>query len=166
MAPAKKAAAPGAPAESIDEAALLARIHEIFASLPFNRHIGLDIVSLDHERPKLRIDMRPELVGNIYQGILHGGVTSAVLDVCGGLVAFSGLVRKLADLPLEERLQRFAKIGTIDLRVDYLRPGKGQWFEATGYPLRTGNKVAVARMELHNDAGELIAVGTGAYLVG
>jgi uncharacterized protein (TIGR00369 family) len=102
----------------------------------------------------------------VHQGILHGGVTSAVLDVTGGVVAFTGLVRKLADLPIEERIQRFAKIGTIDLRIDYLRPGKGKWFEATGYPLRTGNKVAVARMELHNDTGELIAVGTGAYLVG
>ena len=149
-----------------DEAAILQRVHEIFDSLPFNKLIGLDVVSLDGDRPRLRIEMRPELVGNVHQGILHGGVTSAVLDVTGGVVAFTGLVRKLADLPIEERIQRFAKIGTIDLRVDYLRPGKGKWFEATGYPLRTGNKVAVARMELHNDSGELIAVGTGAYLVG
>jgi len=51
------------------------------------------------------------------------------------------------------------------MRVDYLRPGLGQWFEAKGYILRTGNKVAVTRMELHNDTGELIAIGTGAYTV-
>lgn len=149
-----------------DQTLALARIHEIFSGLPFNKLLGLDIVSLDHDRPIIRFDMRPDLIGNTYQNILHGGVTSAVLDVTGGLVAFSGLVKNLANIPVEERMQRFAKIGTIDLRVDYLRPGKGKWFEATGFPLRTGNKVAVARMELHNDSGDLIAVGTGAYLVG
>ncbi|MGH9388979.1 MAG: thioesterase family protein, partial [Vicinamibacteria bacterium] len=31
---------------------------------------------------------------------------------------------------------------------------------------RSGNKVAVTRMELHNDEDSLIAVGTAAYLVG
>ena len=149
-----------------DQAHALSRIHEIFTGLPFNKLLGLQIVSLDHDRPKIRFDMRPELIGNTYQNILHGGVTSTVLDVTGGLVAFSGLVKNLANIPVEDRMARFAKVGTIDLRIDYLRPGKGKWFEATGYPLRTGNKVAVARMELHNDTGDLIAVGTGAYLVG
>lgn len=154
------------PAGPVDQAEALARIHEIFSNLPFNRLLGLNIVSLDHDRPTLRFDMRPELIGNTHQGILHGGVTSAVLDVTGGLVAFSGLVKNLAGIPVEDRMLRFSKIGTIDLRIDYLRPGKGKWFQATGFSLRTGNKVAVARMELHNDGGELIAVGTGAYLVG
>jgi uncharacterized protein (TIGR00369 family) len=153
-------------APDADESVLLAKIHDVFANLPFNKLLGLDIVSLDHARPRLRFEMRPDLIGNTYQGILHGGVTSAVLDVTGGLVAFTGLVKNLAKIPVDERIQRFSKVGTIDLRVDYLRPGKGKWFEATGYPLRTGNKVAVARMELHNDGGELIAVGTGAYPVG
>ena len=61
--------------------------------------------------------------------------------------------------------ERFAKIGTIDMRIDYLRPGVGDHFIATGYVLRTGNKVAVTRMELHNNERQLIAVGTGAYVV-
>jgi uncharacterized protein (TIGR00369 family) len=56
-------------------------------------------------------------------------------------------------------------MGTIDLRVDYLRPGLGRHFLATGYILRMGNRVAVTRMELANDEKRLIAVGTGAYLV-
>ncbi|MEZ5614435.1 MAG: thioesterase family protein [Rhodocyclaceae bacterium] len=148
------------------EAMLLAAIHEVFAEkIPFNKVLGLDVVSLAEETPVLRFAMRPELIGNYMRGNLHGGVISSVIDVCGGLTAFLGLQRKLRDEPVEERLQRFARIGTIDMRVDYLRPGLGQWFEAKGSILRTGNKVAVTRMELHNDAGELIAIGTGAYTV-
>jgi len=148
------------------EAKLLASIHEVFAEkIPFNKVLGLDVVSLANESPVLRFAMRPELVGNYMRGNLHGGVISSVIDVCGGLTAFLGLQKKLRDEPVEERLQRFARIGTIDMRVDYLRPGLGEWFESKGYLLRTGNKVAVTRMELHNDTGELIAIGTGAYTV-
>jgi len=47
-----------------------------------------------------------------------------------------------------------------------LRPGRGLYFIATGSVLRSGRKVAVTRMELHNDEDILIAVGTGCYLVG
>lgn len=149
-----------------NEEKLLASIHEIFSrKIPFNRVLGLEVVSLEHVSPVLRFAMRPELVGNFLRGNLHGGVISSVIDVCGGLTAFLGLQRKLKDESVEERLQRFGRIGTIDMRVDYLRPGLGEWFEARGYLLRTGNKVAVTRMELHNDAGDLIAIGTGAYTV-
>ena len=66
---------------------------------------------------------------------------------------------------LEVRKEQFGKLGTIDLRIDYLRPGLGKWFDATGHILRAGNKIAVVRIELHNDQGEMIAVGTGAYVV-
>ena len=148
------------------EEELLKAIHEIFVNrIPFNRVLGIDVVSLNHDCPEVRFPMRPELVGNFSRGMLHGGVISAVHDLTGGLVAYLALQQKLKDRPIEERMERFARIGTIDLRVDYLRPGLGEWFSCTGKPLRTGNKVAVASMELRNDAGELISVATGAYTV-
>jgi len=155
-----------AEAEAAAEAQLLALIRESFVErMPFNRILGIDVLSLHHDRPELRFAMRPELVGNYVRNILHGGVISSVLDVTGGLVAFLGVQQKLRGKPLDEVLERFTRIGTIDLRVDYLRPGSGEWFIARGFPLRTGNKVAVTRMELVNDQDALIAVGTAAYTV-
>lgn len=149
-----------------DETALLAIIRESFVErMPFNRILGIDVLSLHHDRPELRFDMRPDLVGNFTRNILHGGVISSVLDVTGGLVAFLGVQQKLKGKPVAEIVERFSRIGTIDLRVDYLRPGLGEWFLARGFPLRTGNKVAVTRMELFNDRDDLIAVGTAAYTV-
>ena len=62
--------------------------------------------------------------------------------------------------------ERIAKIGTIDLRIDYLRPGQGLYFLATGNIMRAGRRVTVTRMELHNHEDVLIAVGTGTYVVG
>jgi uncharacterized protein (TIGR00369 family) len=63
-------------------------------------------------------------------------------------------------------MARLSRLGTIDLRIDYLRPGRGQRFTAQAVPLRAGNKVAVVRSELHNEDGVLVAVGTGTYLCG
>lgn len=144
----------------------LERIREIFDNkIPFNQVLGLQVHSLDMDRPKIRFDMREALVGNYIKGSLHGGVISAVIDVTGGLAAFMGLQKKLAGEPVDVKLEKFSKLGTIDLRIDYLRPGLGQKFEATGYILRTGNKVAVARIELKNETDQLIAVGTGAYVI-
>ena len=62
--------------------------------------------------------------------------------------------------------ERFSRVGTIDLRVDYLRPGLGDFFIGTGSIIRAGNKVTVVRMELHNNEEQMIAVGTGTYIVG
>jgi len=145
---------------------LLKVIEEVFnQKIPFNQVLGLRVHSLDYDEPSIRFDMRPELVGNFMRGNLHGGVISSVIDVTGGLAAFLGIQHKLRDEPLQNKLDRFSKLGTIDLRIDYLRPGFGEWFEATGFILRTGNKVAVTRIELKNNDGDLIATGTGAYVV-
>jgi len=134
--------------------------------IPFNKLIGMKIETLDLNKIGIRFEMRPELVGNFTRGNLHGGVISSVLDVTGGMVAWTGIMKKMEGQSFDEISERFYKIGTIDLRVDYLRPGLGEYFIATGSPLRTGNKVSVTRMELLNDKGILIAVGTGTYVVG
>jgi uncharacterized protein (TIGR00369 family) len=134
--------------------------------IPFNKLIGMKIETLDLDKIGIRFEMNPELVGNFTRGNLHGGVISSVLDVTGGMVAWTGIMKKMEGRPFDEISERFNKIGTIDIRVDYLRPGLGEYFIATGSTLRTGNKVSVTRMELHNDKGILIAVGTGTYVVG
>ena len=134
--------------------------------IPFNKLIGMKIETLDLDKIEIRFEMSPELVGNFTRGNLHGGVISSVLDVTGGMVAWTGIMKKMEGQSFDEISERFNKIGTIDIRVDYLRPGLGEYFIATGSTLRTGNKVSVTRMELHNDKGILIAVGTGTYVVG
>ena len=142
---------------------LEAQIGRMFEQvIPFNRVLGLKLDSLDPKAPRLRFDMRPELVGNPVRQILHGGVISAALDVVGGLaIALASIASKPEETP-----RHFPNIGTIDLRVDYLRPGRGQYFIATGRVVRLGGRVAVAHTELVNDQDEQIATGSAAYIVG
>ena len=134
--------------------------------IPFNRVLGLSVESFEMDQIQIRIGMRPELVGNFLRGNLHGGVISSILDVVGGMVAWLGVMKKMKDCPLEEMTERFSRVGTIDLRVDYLRPGLGDYFIGTGSIIRAGNKVTVVRMELHNNEEQMIALGTGIYIVG
>jgi uncharacterized protein (TIGR00369 family) len=143
---------------------ILKQIYE--DGLPFNRLLGMKVVDLDLDNVCMEIAFRDELIGNFMRGILHGGVISSVIDVVGGLTASVGLLKQIAQESLEEIEQRFARMGTIDLRVDYLRPGYGARFMCRGSILRTGNKVAVTRTEFKNEKDVLIAVGTGTYLVG
>ena len=134
--------------------------------VPFNRILGFDIKLQRDGAAKLSFQMRDDLVGNFMRGNLHGGVISSSLDVVGGLVAFVALLDQNPVQSFDEGSEQFSKLGTVDLRVDFLRPGLGDSFVAAGFKLRAGRRIAVARMELHNDSGALIAVGTGSYSIG
>ena len=142
-----------------DMQALLRQVME--EQISFNKHLGLRVESFDPAAPKLRFDMRPELIGNPSRQILHGGVISATLDVAGGFAIMLSIAGEHPITP-----SSFPNMGTIDLRVDYLRPGRGKHFIATARVVRKGSRIAVVHMELHNDTGELIATGGGAYVVG
>ena len=51
---------------------------------------------------------------------------------------------------------------TINLRVDYLRPGKGMLTLAARVR-RSGKTVGVVDVDVLNDAGELVAIGRANY---
>ena len=143
------------------------RLQRLYSErLPFNRVLGVTVAELSANGGTLAFAMREDLVGNVFHGTLHGGVISAALDTVGGLTASASLASRAAGRSDEEIGELFARVGTIDLRVDYLRPGRGQRFNASGRIMRAGRKVAVVRMEMHNDSDLLVAVGTGTYMVG
>ena len=131
----------------------------------FNAVLGLKVRSLDPQRHAMSFSMRPELVGHYLYGRLHGGVISAALDATGGNALMCALAEKFAHESAEQVMQRFAKLGTIDLRIDYLRPGLGEHFTASAKVLRLGGRVATVQMELTNEHQVLIATGAGAYIV-
>ena len=82
---------------------------------------------------------------------------SGLLDTVGGLFAVRSVFENLEECTFEVFQKKFSKIGTIDLRVDFLRPGRGEHFIASASLLRSGNKVAVCRMELRNENQDVIA---------
>lgn len=131
----------------------------------FNQVLGLRITSLKSNQVKARIDMKPELVGHFSFNRIHGGVISAGLDAMGGLAVMAAIgARHMDEAPIQ-RLHRFGKLGTIDLRIDYLRPGIGEYFELRAEVMRLGSRVASTRMEFLGADGKLLSTGSGAYIV-
>lgn len=138
-------------------------INELMSKIPFNNVLGLRVESIASDCAKTAFEMRDELVGNYKRRMLHGGVISSAIDVTGGLAAVLSILGKMPGENVEATIEKSFRISTLDLRVDFLRPGFGKRFVVSACVLRTGNKIAVTRVELHNDQNELIAVGTGSY---
>ena len=133
--------------------------------ISFNRVLGLKIHDLGPAQVRARIEMKPELVGHFSYNRIHGGVISAGLDAMGGLAVMAAIgARHMDEVPMQ-RLRRFANLGTIDLRIDYLRPGIGAHFDLHAHVLRLGSRVASTRMEFFGPDGTLLSTGSGAYIV-
>jgi uncharacterized protein (TIGR00369 family) len=134
-------------------------------NISFNQTLGLKIHTITSSEITTRFHMKPSLVGHYYYGRLHGGVISAVLDSTGGIALMVALADKFKNESTQQIIQRFTKMGTIDLRIDYLRPGLGEYFDASVKVTRLGGRIASTQMALTNNLGELIATGAASYVV-
>lgn len=140
-------------APSVD--ARLAELRELMLTrIPFNAILGIHIVELTPGRAVFNVPFRPELVGDPVRPALHGGVISALADTCGGCAVWSAIGDD-------------DRVSTIDLRVDYLRPGRLEDLHAVGEVMRVGNRVGVAKISLFHPSrpDELVAEAKGVYSV-
>jgi uncharacterized protein (TIGR00369 family) len=157
---------PATPRSADEQARLDAALVELFEQrITFNQTLGLKVLGVKPGDVRARIAMRPELVGHYAYGRLHGGVISATLDAMGGLALMVGIAERHPNDNTLQVMHRFAKMGTIDLRIDYLRPGLGQHFIATAEVTRLGGRIGSTQMRLLNDEGTLLATGAAAYVV-
>jgi len=141
-------------------------LRDVFENrIAFNRILGFVIESFDPLEPRVRFDMRPELVGHFLYGRLHGGVTSAVLDAAAGFALMCAIADKHRDETAEQVMHRFTRMGTIDLRIDFLRQGFGERFYAASKITRLGGRIGSTQMSLTNEAGVLIATGAASYVI-
>lgn len=153
------------PADVDFEPEFLAALHEIYEEkIVFNQWMGLCVNSIKATGIVASLVMKPELVGHFAYNRIHGGVISAVLDAMGSLAVMAAMGAKHMDEPVEKRLERFTRHSTIDLRIDFLRPGIGERFVIHAEAMRVGAKVGNARMEFRSLDGKVLSTGTAAYL--
>jgi len=122
-------------------------------NIPFNAHLGMTVDHIEAGHCVLRIPYADHLIGDPGRPALHGGVVSTLADTAGGLAVFS-------KFPFNE-----ARVSTVDLRVDYLRPGLPQDVLCEATVVRLGNKVAVTHMVVRQGPDYLAADGRGVYNV-
>lgn len=131
--------------------------------MPFNRHIGLKIDRLTPDETIIRLEMNSNLVGNYSKNVLHGGVLSSLIDVTGGLMASVEVLKKLEGATPDEIAKKLGGMATIDMRVDFLRPGRGEYFLAKGKLIRCGASIALVQTDVFSDSDSLIATGIANY---
>jgi uncharacterized protein (TIGR00369 family) len=125
------------------------QIQERLQHSPFNVLLDLEVMTADPEKQEvvMRLKMRPEFERLAGSGQWHGGPIAAAIDIVGDY-ALAMLVGK----PLP----------TINLRVDYLRPGKGP-LTLVARIRRSGKTVGVVDVDVLDEAGEPVAIGRANY---
>ncbi len=120
--------------------------------IPFNRYLGIQVAELEAGFARLELPYRDELIGDPFRPAIHGGVLSTMLDTAGGAAVWTEIA------PTD-------RVSTVDLRVDYLRPGPQADLACEARVVRIGNRVGVASMTLFaiGDPERVIADGKGVY---
>jgi uncharacterized protein (TIGR00369 family) len=121
--------------------------------IPFNRYVGVRVVEIDRGRVRIEVPFRAELIGDPLRQAMHGGVISMLADTAGGACVWSAL-----DDPR-------ARVSTIDMRIDYLRPGRQETLVCEASVVRLGRRIGVSDMRLFHPSAptDAIATGKGVY---
>ena len=151
--------------EALDDAYVDALRRLFEHDIVFNRVIGLRVDRIGAERTTGSLAMRPDLMGSTVHQRLHGGVISTALDAIAGVAVMGAVGARHRGETVAERMERFVRLGTIDLRVDYLRQARGRDYTLLGHVLRLGSRVASVRMEFADADGALVAAGSATYIV-
>jgi uncharacterized protein (TIGR00369 family) len=115
---------------------------------PYQRFLGVVLERADDGEVEIRLPFRDEFLREDGSDWLHGGVTSALIDIAG---AYAVVTKFGVGVP------------TIDLRIDWLRPARAGDLLATGRVVKAGRRVSLADVEVHDAQGTLVAVGRGLF---
>lgn len=123
-------------------------------SIPFNRYLGVKVDLFTRGETVIRIEPKPEFTGDPKRPALHGGLIATLADTSAGFAVFSMLIKP-------------STTSTIDLRVDYLRPGNvDQVLFAHSKVLRYGSRVCFTQTTIHQGSIDSpVAVSSATYSV-
>lgn len=129
-----------------------ARLADLMAQIPYIGFLGME-AGLDGEGLLCRLPFAPHLIGNTGLPALHGGVIGAFMEMTA-----------LAQLSLTQSSPRPPK--TIDVTIDYLRPGRAVTSFARAEMRKVGRQVASVHVEAWQEArGKPIAALRGHFLM-
>ena len=113
------------------------RLIALVESLPYARFLGMS-VDLDAETMIAVLPFKPDLVGNMVLPAIHGGVLGAFMEMTA-----------LIQLGLREPARRQPR--TIDVTVEYLRPGRALTTYARADLRKVGRRIASVHVEAWQD---------------
>jgi uncharacterized protein (TIGR00369 family) len=127
----------------------LAQLRRTLPHMPFNALLGLHVKEVHDDGVTIECPIRPDLWNGM--GVVHGGVIATLADA---VVGISLMQKHGAEQPAT----------TVEMKLNYLRPaGKGSLF-ARAHMLKSGLTLAVARADVKDDDGNLIATALVTYM--
>jgi uncharacterized protein (TIGR00369 family) len=115
-----------------------ARLAAALDQAPYMRFLGMRLELAGDEMTAI-LPFAPHLVGNVMLPALHGGVIGAFLEMAA-----------LAQLAVREPLRRLPR--TIDVTIEYLRPGRALTTYARAEVVKLGRRIANVHVEAWQDA--------------
>ena len=126
-------------------------VMEAFERMPFNDHLGIELLEAEDGRAVGRLELAAEHSSNPETLIAHGGVTYALADTVSGAAAVS-VNRGVTP--------------TVDMRIDYLAPATNGELLAEASLVRNGDGVATVEIEVTDGDGTAVATANGTYKTG
>lgn len=125
---------------------------KLMSIAPYAAALGMELIDFDQGVARMRAPYREDLVGDPETGVIHGGVVTALLDNCAGVAVISAL-------------QKFKSTATLDLRIDYMRPGeRGRDIIGEAECYNVTKSVAFVRAWAYHDSKDrVIATAAGAF---
>ncbi len=122
----------------------------LFNQSPFARLLGIEVETVEEGAAEARLPFEDDLRSNPAGEVIHGGATYALADTAGGAAVIS----------LSQAVSP-----TVDMRVDYLAPATTD-LVADAEVVRSGDHLAMTRVEIHDVEGTHVATAHGTYKTG
>ncbi len=140
-------------ADDFDWAAWIEGRRELFEQrVSLNQYIGLHLEAAGPGWSRMSMQLLPEVMNPF--DAAHGGSICALIDSAAGSAIAA------ATLP-DDRI-----MGTIDMQVHFLERAKGKRLIAEGRVVRAGAAIAIAQVDVKDDAGRSVAMGTATFRLG
>lgn len=127
---------------------LIKKAQEHFASVPFNRLIGMRLIDMKDGEATINLTVREEVKQP--HGLLHGGATATLIDTA---MAFAVITK----------LTREEKASTVDLNVHYLRPVTNGEISCVAKVVKAGRRLFTVSAEVFNEEKKIIATALSTY---
>ena len=128
----------------------LEELRERIRRSPFHQWVGLELVSVGDGECELNLELRPHHFNP--QGIVHGGIITAVADTSIGLA-------------LRSRLRPGLTHRTAELNVHFLAKGEGGRVIGRGRAMHLGQRMGYGESTVLDEGGQTLARASAAFIV-
>jgi uncharacterized protein (TIGR00369 family) len=138
--------------DDINENYYFEQINEEYKASAFWRFYGIEMLHIGKGSAELRLPLDMDRFANP-RGVVHGGVASSLLDSVSGV-------------SIKTMIEQSQSVATLNLSVNYTRPGIGGAMIAKGKVVTAGKRIATVSGEIYDEQEhKLLATSSGTFMI-